>query len=406
LSALTAKKIENIKPRVSRQEVPDGGCRGLYLVVQPSGRKSWAVRYRFNGKPRKLTLDGVVSLAEARKAATNALNELRLGNDPAELKFDAKAAKEKAAATRAGDTVDNLVTQFIERWAKKRTRENSWRMTQRIFERFVLPAWGGRSVHDIKRRDVIDLVEGVADDAPVLANRVHAALSKFFNWLASRDVIVASPCAGVARPSKERSRDRFLSDDEIRAVWVAGDAIGGSAGGCIKMMLLTGQRRGEVAGMRRAEIDEDIWTLPPERTKNGQKHSVPLSRQAMTIIESSLQIVGGDYVFPGARGGKLAGFSRIKNAIDARIKLKDRWTLHDIRRTVASGLARIGITLPVIERVLNHKGESFAGIGGVYQRHEYAAERPFALQCWADHIEEVVNGKPAGKVVRPSFGRA
>jgi integrase len=406
MPALTAKKIENIRPGDERQEIADGGCRGLYLVVQPSGRKSWAVRYRFNGKPRKLTLDGIASLAEARKAATNALHELELGNDPAGLKFDAKAAKERAAAARAGDTVDNLTAQFIERWAKKQTRENSWRMTQRIFERFVLPAWGGRSIHDIKRRDVIDLVEGVADDTPVLANRVHAALSKFFNWLVSRDVIVASPCAGVARPSKERPRDRILNDDEIKAVWTAGDEISGPAGALVKMLLLTGQRRGEVAGMCRTEIDEDIWTLTPERTKNGQKHSVPLSRQAMTIIESSLHIVGGDYVFPGARGGRLAGFSRIKDALDARAKLKVRWTLHDLRRTVASGLARIGATLPVIERVLNHRGGSFAGIVGVYQRHDYAAEGRTALQRWADHIDDVVSGKPTGKVVQARFGRS
>jgi integrase len=329
-----------------------------------------------------------------------------LGNDPAGLKFDAKAAKEKAAAARASDTVDNLVTQFIERWAKKQTRENSWRMTQRIFERFVLPSWGGWSIHDIKRRDVIDLVEGVADYAPVLANRVHAALSKFFNWLASRDVIVASPCAGVARPCKERSRDRFLSDDEIKSVWVAGNEIGGAAGACIKILLLTGQRRGEVAGMRRAEIDKDIWILPPERTKNGKRHSVPLSRQAMAIVESSLQIVGGvDYVFPGARGGKLAGFSRIKAVLDARVTFKERWTLHDLRRTVASGMARIGVPLPVIECVLNHRGESFAGVVGVYQRHDYAAERRTALQRWADHLDEVVSDKPADKIVRGRFGR-
>jgi integrase len=403
---LTAKKVENIMPTGVRQEILDSGCRGLYLIVQPSGRKSWAVRYRFGGKAKKLTLDGVGSLGEARKAAADALHELERGNDPASLKFDAKAAAEKAAAERAGDTVDNLAAQFVERYAKKRTRFASWRMTQRIFERIVLPAWRGRVVHDIKRRDVIDLVEGVAEKTPILANRVHAVLSKFFNWLASRDAIVASPVAGVARPSKENARDRILNDDEIKALWSACDALGGSASACVKLLLLTGQRRGEVAGMCWTEIDGDLWTLPPERTKNNARHTVPLSRQAMAIIEAAPQTGDEvDRVFTGAGNRRLAGFSHLKDQIDAQMKAKTPWVFHDLRRTVASGMAKLGVKLPVIERVLNHKSESFAGIVGVYQRHDFASEKRDALQRWADHVDTIVHGAPAGKVVRGRFGR-
>ena len=405
-TGLTAKSIENLKPGGVRKEIPDRGCRGLYLVLQPSGRRSWAVRYRHNGRPRKLTLQGVDGLAEARKAATSALAELDRGNDPAGLKFDAKAVAAKAAAERAGDTVDNLAAQFIERWAKKKTRENSWKMTERIFDRFVLPAWRGRIIHEIKRRDIIDLVEGVAETRPVLANRVHAALSKFFNWLASRDVIVASPCAGVARPSKEEPRDRILSDDEIKAVWGAAGELGYPAGPFVRMLILTGQRRGEVAGLRWAEIGGDTWTLPPERTKNNSRHPVPLSRQAMAILESMPVIVGAvDYVFSGVRGRMVADFSRIKGNVDARVGFKDRWTLHDLRRSVASGMAKLGIKLPVIERVLNHKSESFAGIVGIYQRHDFAAEKRDALQAWADHVDTIIRGEPVGKVVKARFGR-
>jgi integrase len=359
------------------------------------------VRYRFKGKSRKLTLDGISGLAEARKAASAAMAELDRGHDPAALKFDARAAEEKAAAERAVDTVDNLATQFIERYAKKQTRLNSWRMTQRIFDRFVLPAWRGRLIHDIRRRDVIDLVEGVAEKTPILANRVHAALSKFFNWLASRDLIAASPVAGVARPSKETARDRVLYDDEIRALWKACDWVGSHGAACIRLMLLTGQRKGEVSGMSWSEIDGDLWTLPPERTKNGQKHSVPLSRQVMTIIESVPPIVGsGDRVITGANNHRLGGFGHLKNQIDAQMNVKERWVFHDLRRTVASGMAKIGIKLPVIERCLNHKGESFAGIVGVYQRHDFAAEKRDALQRWADHVDQIVSGTAAEKVVR------
>jgi integrase len=402
--ALTTKFVENVKPGTTRREIPDGGCRGLYLVVQPSGRRAWAVRYRFGGKTRKLTLDGIAGLAEARLAAAAALRELELGDDPAVSKFDVEARAAKDAAARAADTVDNLAAQFIERHAKKRTRESSWRQTEHIFRDIVLPAWRGRVVHDIRRRDVIELIEAVAEDRPILANRVHAALSKFFNWLASRDAIVASPVAGVARPSKERARDRILSDDEIRLLWKAADAVGDPAGACVKVLLLTGQRRGEVAGMRRSEIDADLWTLPPERTKNAQRHLVPLSRQVTEMIDA-LPVIAGvdDQVFVGAGGRKLAGFSHVKTALDTQMKLNVPWVLHDVRRTVASGMARIGIKLPVIERVLNHKGESFAGIVGVYQRYDFSGEKRHALQLWADHVDAIVCGEPTEKVVR--FGR-
>jgi integrase len=397
MSALTAKKIESLKPGPLRREIADSGCRGLYLVVQPSGRRSWAVRYRFAGKPRKLTLDGFVSLAEARRAATGALAELDRGNDPAGLKFDTKAAEEKAAAARAGDTVDNLVAQFIERHVRKNTRPNSARQAEGIFSRIVLPAWKGRLIHDVKRRDVIELLEAVAEDRPIMANRAHAILSKFFKWLAARDVIVASPVAGVARPAKETPRDRILSDVEIKAVWNRCDVLGGISGTLIKMLLITGQRRGEVAGMGWAEIEDDIWTLPPERTKNGQKHSVPLSMQAMAMI-AALPRISDERVFAGVNGRQLAGFSHIKAHLDAALKLKTPWTLHDLRRTAASGMAKIGIKLPVIEKVLNHTGGSFAGIAGIYQRHDFAAEKREALQRWADHIDELLHGR-AGAVV-------
>lgn len=401
MAALTAKKIENIKPGPARQEIADGGCRGLYLVVQPSGRKSWAVRYRFAGKPRKLTLDNFVSLAEARRAATGALAEIELGNDPAGLKFDTRAAEARAAAVRAGDTVDNLAAQFIERHVRKNTRPNSARQTVGIFSRIVLPAWKGKVIHDVKRRDVIDLLEAVAEDRPIMANRAHAILSKFFKWLAARDVIAASPVAGVARPAKERPRDRILSDEEVKALWTACDDHDGAF---IKLLLLTGQRRGEVAGMRWDEIDGDVWTLPPERTKNAQRHSVPLSRQAMEIVETAPKMADA-YVF--SRGGNhpFGEFSHLKSRLDARMKQKERWTLHDLRRTAASGMAKIGVKLPVIERVLNHTGGSFAGIVGVYQRHDFAAEKREALQKWADYVDQLVSGAPTEKVVRGRFVR-
>jgi integrase len=400
MAKLTTKFVENVKRPDSRREIPDSGCRGLYLIVQPTGRKAWAVRYRFEGKTRKLTLDAGLTLAEARAAATAALHELERGNDPAALKFDAQDKAEKAAADRKRNTVEHLADLFIERYAKRKTRPNSWRQTEYVFHSIVLPAWRGRTVHDIQRRDIRELVEGVAENRPIMANRALAHLSKFFNWLCEQDIIVASPCASVKPPSKEHARERMLSDDEIVNLWMACDAVGDMARAAIKLLLLPGARRGEVVGMKRSEISGDVWTLAAARTKNKQRHEVPLSAQALAIIDA-LPVIDEDFVFTSNASGRLGNMSRVKAAIDAHMKPAAPWVLHDLRRTVASGMAALGVKLPVVEKCLNHKSGTFRGIVGVYQRHEYAAEKRDALQRWANHLEALVSGKPADdKVVQ------
>jgi integrase len=400
MTKLTTKFIENVKPAPVRREIPDSGCRGLYLVLQPTGRKAWAVRYRFEGTPRKLTLAAGLTLAAARKAASDALHELERGNDPAALKFDAQAKAEKAAADLERDTVEHLAALFIDRYAKRKTREKSWQQTEHVFHNIVLPAWRGRTVHDIQRRDIRELVEGVAENRPIMANRALSHLSKFFNWLCEQDVIVASPCASVKPPSKEHARDRILSDDEIVKLWHACDTIKGPAGPAVKLLLLTGQRHGEVVGMRRSEISGDVWTLAPARTKNKQRHEVPLSAQALAIIDE-MPVIYEDFIFTSSASGRRGNMSRVKAAIDAHMKPATPWVLHDLRRTAASGMAALAIRLPVIEKVLNHKSGTFRGIVGVYQRHEYAVEKRDALQRWANHVEGLVSGKPAeDKVVQ------
>ena len=394
MTRLTTKLIENVKPAAIRREISDSGCRGLYLVVQPTGRRTWAVRYRFAGATRKLTLDAGLTLAEARKAATAALHELERGNDPAALKFDARAKAEQAAADRERDTVEALVNEFIEQHAKRKTRRNSWKQTEHVFHKIVLPVWRGRIIHDLERRHIRELVENVAVDRPVLANRTLAHLSKFFNWLCERDVIKASPCAGVKSPAKEQARDRVLDDDEIKALWRACAAVGPLAGPAIQLMLLTGQRCGEVVGMKRSEISGDVWTLAPERTKNKQRHEVPLSTQALAIIEA-LPGVDEDYLFTSSPTRRLGNMAPVKVALDAQMEPKEPWVLHDLRRTAASGMAQLKVALPVIEKVLNHKSGTFRGVVGIYQRYEFAAEKREALQRWGNHVEGLVSGKPA-----------
>jgi integrase len=227
-----------------------------------------------------------------------------------------------------------------------------------------------------------------------LANRIKAVLSKFFGWLCERDVIAASPCVGVKPPSKEVARDRVLNDDELRRLWLASDAVGGNAGAYTKLLILTGQRRGEIAELRWSEVEDDVLALPARRMKGRQAHVVPLSTQAAAIIATLPKT--DDFVLGRALGWH---FHHVKRALDARMGDTPKWVIHDVRRSVASGMARIGIALPVIEKILAHRKGTFAGVVGVYQRHSFLPEMATALQRWADHVEQLVSSKVA-KVVK------
>jgi integrase len=404
--ALTDITIQNLKPRPKPYETPDPGARGLRVAVYPTGRKSYIVRFRNGaGRTRKLTLAPGITLAAARKLAADAMLEVAQGRDPSTAKQAAKASAIAATkkSTDGGDTVERWAATFITRHAEKK-RTSTERQIRHVFDDVVVPAWKGRTVHDIKRRDIIDLIEGLAEAKPVMANRVHAWLSKFFKWLASRDVIEASPCIGVERPASERARDRVLSDAEIKAVWKAADAIGGSAGACVQMMMLLGQRRSEIAGMRRSEIDGDLWTIPAQRMKGKRPHTLPLPKQALEIIERMPRIGDGDLVFTITDKAPIGHFDRIKRQLDTHAKINEPWVLHDIRRSVASGMPALNIAIPVIEKILAHRKGTFAGIVGTYQRHGFVPEMRSALQRWADRVDAIVSGEPTDKVV-PFKGR-
>jgi integrase len=392
---LTDVAVRNLKPSSDRREIPDPGARGLYVVVQPSGQKGFCVRYRFGDRPRKLTLPAGISLAGARKLAAAAMLEVAEGCDPAAEKQRAReqarvAGKQARAAAELllHDGVAKLVSEFIEKHAKQKTRPASWKRTEYLFKRFVLPAWHGKTVHQVTRRDIISLVETVAESTPVQANRVFAATRKFFAWCVSRDILPISPCLGVAKPAKEVVRDRVLTDPEIVELWRACDEINPRYGAFIRFLILTGQRRSECGDLPAAgEINRDtrVWTLPAARAKNHRPHTIPLSTQAWRILSN---VVSTD---PALVFGKL-DFGRVKRELDSRLSFATPWTLHDLRRGAASGLQRVGAPVPVIEQILNHRSGVFAGIAGVYQRHSYDAEKAVALQKWGDYVERLVTG--------------
>jgi integrase len=387
---LTVRAVEAMRPAADRREIADGYLPGLYLVVQPTGAKSWAVRYRHHGQPRKFTLGAfpAIDLRAARDLGAKALRAVAEGRDPGHERAQARASQP--------DSIEVVAAQFIERHCQRVNRPKTARETKRLLRRNVLPRWRGRSVDSITRRDVFDVLDRMVDaGAPIEANRVLAATRKMFAWAVARDIIAASPCAGVKPPSPEQPRDRVLNDDELRLVWLAADQIGWPFGPLVQLLALTGQRRDEVARMRWEEIDLEnrLWTLPTERTKNNKRHEVPLSVPAVDILKSAPRLAGSDLIFTTNGATPVSGYSKAKRALDALLAPDTpHWTLHDLRRTCASGMARLGINLPVIEKVLNHASGSFAGIVGVYQKHSFADEKRRALEAWGRHIQKLARG--------------
>jgi len=419
---LTALKIDQLRPRAIRTEYPDGGCAGLYCVIQPTGKRSWAVRYRrkADGKPRKITLDGSLPLAAARAKGAEYMERVAKGQDPAAaLQIEKQAARAKVEA--GDETFGSVVRRFILRDQKPSNR--TWIEVARMLglkpdanddkqliaiKGGLADRWGKRKFAEIQKRDIIAELDKIVDRGGrgITANRTLAAIRRLCNWAVERDIISVSPCATIKPQVEEAKRDRLLSDDEIRWLWVACDKIGQPFGYAVKLLLLTGQRRGEVGEMTEREVDRHnhLWTIPKERSKNSETHELPLSDSALAVLASIKRIQSSvGYLFTTSGDSPVSGWSKVKRQLDALMnetatkqgKEIPPWRIHDLRRTAASGMARIGVQLPVIEKVLNHTSGSFGGIVGVYQRHDFAAEKRDALDAWAREVERIVSGKTA-----------
>jgi len=425
---LTAKTVENLKPSAARREVPDGEIRGMYLVIQPSGAKSYVLRYRHAGKPRKLTLGPAeMGLGEARKLAASARVAIATGRDPASDKTARKTAA-KEAVREAGrakrGAVEAVVAEFVEKHVRRSNKPRTAKEYERLLEKEIVEPWRGRRLSDISRRDVNRLLDDiVARGAPIAANRVLAILRKFCKWAASREIIEHSPCEGVMARSTETARDRVLDDRELRLVWKAAETLGWPYGAIVKLLLLTGARRGEVVGLRWDEVDfeKKVWALAPSRTKNKRPHALPLSSLAISILQSLPRIENaGGLVFPartnpGKSIGPVSAHSKAKSNLDRAIaELAEaegsaplaQFGFHDLRRSCASGMAKLGVDLHVIERCLNHVSGTFGGIVSVYQKHKFEDGMRRAVDVWAAHIERLVTGAPAGNVVELAAARA
>ena len=378
--------------------------RGFGVRVTAGGARAFILNYRLRGREHRFTI-GAWPDWSALKAAREARN-LRQRVDRGENPLDDRAPAPEIK------TVSKVLDDFVARYVRNNERPlRSADHIESAFDRLVKPRIGKLGVYEVRRSHIADMLDRIEDEAgPVMADRTRAYLRKALAWYAERDDQFNLTAAFVrvkprANP-KDRARTRVLSDDEIRAIWPAlGEAA--TFGALIKTLLLTAQRRDEVAHMSRKEIGEDrIWTIPPERYKTKRPNFVPLSKAALAVIEAQPKIDGCDYVFPSRAETPFTGFGKSKAKLDkavlaamkkqakegTRIEPIPNWTLHDLRRTAKTLMARAGVRPDISERVLGHV---IAGVEGTYDRHSYADEKRDALKKLAEIVERILNPPPA-----------
>jgi len=353
--------------------------RGLVLRIHPTGRRAFKVVYSRRGRPRWYHI-GDVGLADARRMAARIKLAVAEGKDP--------AAERKAE--RGAGTFAELAERYVEQYAKKNNK--SWEHTRdKLVRPHLLPRWGKLDVKSITRADVRALVARI--EAPVLANMVKAAASAIFSWAVKQEIVTANPCIGVDG-NVTRSRERVLSDSELPRFWSAFDDAGLIRSSALKVILLTGQRPGEVAHMRFEHIKDGWWEMPGAQdkklgwpgTKNGESHRIWLPEAARAVIAG----LGGDtgFVFGGRR--PVTGLDGAMREICTELRVNEKATPHDLRRTHGTMITRFGFGRDAMNRIQNHRE---GGIGSVYDRHKYADENKKVMEAVAEHIVQSV-GSP------------
>jgi integrase len=347
------------------------------LQVTAAGHKSFVVQYRAKGRSRRMAIDGVLSIEDARKRARALLGEVAHDRDPLQERRD-QVARER-------DTFQAVAESYFAREGKKLRTVDERRRT---LDRLVYPVMGSRPIVDIRRSDIVRLLDNIEDDSgPVMADRTLAYIRKVMNWHASRSDDFRSPIVrGMARTSgKDRARARILSDDEMRALWKAVEATPGPFGTFIKFLLLTAARKSEASGLTWGEIKDGMWLLPAARNKVKQDLARPLSSAAQKVVDSVPKI--GRYVFTFDGSKPIGGFSKLKARLDDACGV-EAWTLHDLRRTARSLLSRAGVSPDIAEICLGHV---LTGVRGTYDRHKYVEEMRYAFEALAAQIARVVN---------------
>jgi integrase len=358
---LTANSVAKVTPGNAVGEIRDAICPGLRLIVYPSGARSWVARFWLNKRHHKVTLGKwpALGLAAARIKARKALSDVAEGRDPRQ---------------RDADTFEAAVADYHVRHTPKLRATTRQYITRELA--VASKYWRGRTLASITRRDVIAITDDAEKRGGAARGTLLKTLSAFFRWCLSRDLIGASPSVGVRR-EKYVPRERTLTDDELVTVWSNGD-------GFVRFLIVSGMRRNECAGLIWSEIGETEIELPPERVKTGLRLRVPVTPLMRDILDKVER--RGPYVWRGAKPLHVSGTT-------AALGVADHWTLHDLRRTMASGMARLGVPFDIVERALGHK---IKGVAGVYQKYDYAAECRDAFERWSAHVAAITHS-PASR---------
>ena len=421
----TDKQVYALRPKKVRYELPEPGRTGLSVRVSPYGIKSWTFRYRFHGEQRRIVFGAYPthSLADARIQLADAQKQLREGRDPGALIADARHA------IRTAHTVEEVVTEYLTRHAFKAMRPATVKEDRRILEKEILPHWGRRLAKDISRRDIIELLNGIEDRGVyVMRNRVAGVLTRLFFYALNAGIVNGTPAIKLPRLKKignmkvEQARARFLSKDEIRSFWLNVEKIPISPAmrQALKWLLVTGQRRGEVAGTQRCEIDGDLWTIPGTRTKNGLEQLLPLPPLALQVLAEAdaarirpqptrlnrkdrrpYDATPSPWLFPSSRHSQPITPAALTCAVvrhRTALGIGDA-TVHDLRRTMATWLGELGIPKDLISALLNHTPK------GVTDQHYNKASmlgpKQKALETWSVWLLRVIAGERVEEDVIP-----
>lgn len=409
---LTTKGVESIKPDPKKDRVDyfDAILPGMALRVTKSGSKSWVVYYRSpveidrRGQPKvkRYTIGKYprLGLADAREEAGSVMRRVDEGDDPQKEKAEAK--RQQSTAMQADPiTVQDGVHRYIEDHVKVRCKPRVradgtefWEL-ERVMSSHVNSYMGGMRIADVTRKDVLSMHRHIEKTAgATAADRAAEALRGALNWLDDAELVENVPVIKLKNKARKAAakRHRVLDDAEIRSIWHELDD-DGPFGAIVRILLLTGQRRGEVTGMRWEELDLDakMWSLPEERTKNSLPHMVPLSDAVVNILKARDRL--GEFVFTTTGTSPFSGFSRSKQRLDGRTKFSD-WTLHDLRRTFVTRLYELNVPPHVVEATVNHiSGEAKVGVAGVYNKAQHLPERKAAMDRWATEVERIVGGE-------------
>jgi integrase len=400
---LTAQEIARYRPPAGKadQIVFDSELSGFGLRYR-AGKRTWIYQYAFgSGEGRvnaRMTLGEYPALSptKARHTAEDLYAKVRLGQHP--------AADKRANRDEHRNTFGKLVSGYLE-FQKNEVRSSTYVGVELYLSRYA-SALHGLPATVVDRKKIADLLETIGkNNGAVSANRARAALSAMFSWAMRRGLHDSNPVIGTEK-RRERSRDRVLSDSELSKIW---NALGANDyDDILRLLLLTGQRAGEIGGLCWSEIDfdEGLISLPAQRTKNGHPHSFPMSKPVRDILKARPQ--KREFVFGRGRGGFSGWNGGTKGKLDEHIagagSPLPHWTIHDLRRTFATGLQRLGVRLEVTEAILNHVGGSRAGVTGIYQRHDWATEKRAALDAWATHVLAAAKGRKSN--VTPILSRA